>query len=85
LRCHKLIFDLNVSAAIHRQVRGNNQTERIESCLNIYKYLIDLYSQLVADDGMQKTIKEFKKEKSVSGNVSDEKNFGFFSLVAGKK
>jgi len=82
--CHKPIFDSNVSAAIHRQVHGNNQTERIESCLNIYKYLIDLYSQLVADDGMQKTIKEFKKEKSVSGNISDEKIFDFFLWSLGK-
>jgi len=41
------IFDSKVGNVINKRVTGRNKNEKIDSCIEIYDYLIDLYKKLI--------------------------------------
>ncbi len=65
---NKPIFDAKVSAVIHKNKRGNDRESKIKSCLEIYNFLKNLYSDLLNNEKIKKLISKFRSKFDVTEN-----------------
>jgi len=82
----KPIFDAEVSRVFHKSRQGENKNEKIKSCLDIYKFLESMYSDLLKDEKIKKIILKFRAEFNVKdkNEVSDTKVLDFIIWSLGK-
>lgn len=72
------IYDKLVGVIINKKVTGLTKEEKIQSCLGIYNFLRDLYSDLIKDKQIRSVIDEFRSKFNVGcQDVSDVKVLDF--------
>jgi len=59
------IYDLNVGKIISKIVSGKNRDEKIQSCLEIYNSLKELYEKLLENEDIKKVILNFRSKFNV--------------------
>jgi hypothetical protein len=79
------IFDAEVSDVIHKRRTGKTKEEKIKSCLNIYGYLEQVYSNMLGNNQIKEIIMKFRKKFNVSeSEVSNIKVLDFIIWSLGK-
>lgn len=79
------IFDVEVSRVISKRVSGNNKGEKIDSCIEIYQYIKDIYSYMLKEENIKKLILEFRKKFNIDNKIiSDVKILDFIIWSFGK-
>ncbi|MFZ2038936.1 MAG: hypothetical protein WAV11_03285 [Minisyncoccia bacterium] len=79
------IFDAEVSDVIHKKRTGETKREKVKSCIEIYEYLKQMYSNLLKDSKVKKVILKFRKRFNVSeSKISDIKALDFIIWSLGK-
>jgi len=74
----KPIYDRNVAKIINKNVLGANEKEKINSCIEIFNYLNELYLSLIKENKIKKVISRFRKKFDVNKNrISDVKILDF--------
>lgn len=79
------IFDSEVSDVIHRKMIGKTKDEKIRSCLEIYEFLKETYSNLLKDKKIKIVILNFRSKFNVTKDkISDIKVLDFIIWSLGK-
>ena len=79
------IFDAKVSRVFTKRVSGSSMEEKIDSCLEIYEFLKNMYSMLIVDEQIIILISDFREKFSVKKNdISDIKILDFIIWSLGK-
>lgn len=79
------IFDSEVSRVIHKRVVGSTKHKKIESCLEIYDCLKEIYFNVLKDKKIEKVILKFRKKFKVNKEkMSDMKVLDFIVWSLGK-
>jgi len=74
----KPIYDRNVAKIINKNVLGINKKEKINSCIEIFDYLNELYLSLIKENEIKKIILKFRKKFKVDNSkISDIKILDF--------
>lgn len=81
----KPIYDKMVAMVINKEVSGSNKDEKIQSCIEIYKFLEKLYLKLTDNNKIKKVISEFRSKFNVGRkDISDVKVLDFIIWSLGK-
>lgn len=79
------IFDSEVAAVIHCEVKGKTPEERIESCINIYTEMCTLYGEVLENESIKKIILKFRNWFNLNEKeISDVKVLDFIIWSLGK-
>lgn len=79
------IFDAEVSRVLRKRVVGANREEKIQSCLEVFTFLKDVYSNLLRDEQVKKLVLRFREQFGVDKNkMSDVKILDFIIWSLGK-
>jgi len=75
---NKSIYDRNVCKIINKNVLGVNKKEKINSCIEIFDYLNELYLLLIKENKIKKIIFKFRNKFYIDKNkMSDIKILDF--------
>ena len=82
---NKPIFDRMVGRVVGRNVEGTSKEEKIQSCVNIYKFLEKFYSTLIKNNKIKKIISKFRIKFNANRLViSDIKVLDFIIWSCGR-
>lgn len=82
---NKPIFDSQVGNIINMRVRGSSKNEKIDSCIEIYDYLKDLYTKLITNKRIKEVISKFRLKFNVdTEKISDTKILDFIIWSLGR-
>ena len=74
----KPIYDSKVGKVIEKKVEGDTKQAKIESCKEIYRYLEELYSELLRNVHIREVISRFREMHQVNEDaVGDRKVLDF--------
>lgn len=82
----KPIFDSLVGAMLGQRAKGKTKEEKIQSCIDIYDILQDVFHTCLGDNALQEILRAFRAKFNLSGerDMSDEKIFDFLIWGLGK-